>query len=517
MKKPDKGIHKRLMMLGVVPTLVSTLFLVIAFVGYFYRDLNRALSEKASTVARYVSLSSEFGLATGNRELLSILADSVLKDRYVVRVEIRDDRNRVLASAGRNEHTGSDDEAYRKYQKRQGDYLLLETPVYQTRIHIDRFQDGEAVRYSRTGKRLGSVRMVYTRKYTRQRQQAIIGVGVLVGLVVMLVSLLVAKRVASGIASPIMRLSEAVERMTRGDLGARTEAGSYGEIGLLESGFNKMGESLQEAQTSLQEKVEHATRNLRETMRLLEIKNEALLEERERARLANQAKSQFLANMSHELRTPLNAIIGYAEMLEESDELKDFPQVREDLGKILISGRHLLTLINDVLDLSKIESGGMEVHAEEFSLRQLIDDIRVSIEPQMQANGNRLEIDCSSNIIMHSDELKLRQILINLLGNAARFTENGSVSLHAGSKNDDVEIIVKDSGIGMTPNTIGKLFRPFMQADSSTTRKYGGTGLGLALCRKYVEMLGGSIAVESEIGKGSVFTITIPKKYRVKT
>ena len=504
MRNNRKGIHTRLMMLGVVPMLVISVVLITAFVAHYYRSLDQALAEKARTVARYVSLSSEFGLATGNTDILNILAGSVLKDRYVVSVRIIDSKGKLMAIAGRKDL---------KQPENDSGLLVMEEPVYQTRVHIKQFGDGKSVRYERSSRRLGVIRTVYTRRYTQSRQKAIVSIGVFTGIFVMFLTLLVARNMASGIATPITRLSEAVEKMSRGDLGARTEGGSYGEIGLLEEGYNKMGEALQQAQTGLKDKVDQATRNLRDAMHLLEAKNEALLEERERARLANQAKSQFLANMSHELRTPLNAILGYGEMLEESDELSAYPQVKGDLANILVSGRHLLTLINDVLDLSKIESGSMDVHVEDFSLGDLLDEMRVSVEPQMKANNNRFSVECMDDIDMHTDELKLRQILINLLGNAARFTKNGQVSLVVNRDNGEVVFAVHDTGIGISRNTMGKLFRPFMQADSSTTRKYGGTGLGLALARKYTEMLGGSIDVESEEGKGSVFTVRLPVNY----
>lgn len=228
---------------------------------------------------------------------------------------------------------------------------------------------------------------------------------------------------------------------------------------------------------------------------------------------ANMIKSQFLANMSHELRTPLNAIIGYSEMLiEEVEELNE-PIIAEDLGKIRKAGNHLLSLINDILDISKIEAGKMELYHEEFELDSLIQDIETTVKPLVEGNGNTLAIR-SVKGTMTTDLTKLRQILINLLSNAGKFTHNGTVTLEVTEQSygdrEGYVFHIKDSGIGMTPEQMEKLFQPFTQADSSTTRKYGGTGLGLAICQRFCQLMDGEIKVDSELGKGSTFTCWIP-------
>lgn len=228
---------------------------------------------------------------------------------------------------------------------------------------------------------------------------------------------------------------------------------------------------------------------------------------------ANLIKSQFLANMSHELRTPLNAIIGYSEMLlEEVEELNE-PFLAEDIIKIRKAGNHLLSLINDILDISKIEAGKMDIYVEEFELRDLIQEIETTVRPLIEGKGNVLEIR-SNEGVMTSDLTKLRQILINLLSNAGKFTENGSVLLEVSQQQqhgiEGYLFEVKDSGIGMTPEQMEKLFQPFTQADSSTTRKYGGTGLGLAISQRFCQLIGGSMKVESEPGKGSIFSCWVP-------
>jgi GAF domain-containing protein/CheY-like chemotaxis protein len=229
---------------------------------------------------------------------------------------------------------------------------------------------------------------------------------------------------------------------------------------------------------------------------------------------ASQHKSQFLANMSHELRTPLNAIIGVTEMLREDAEVAK--QDLEPLDRVLGAGRHLLALINDILDLSKIEAGRMELHVETFPLLPVIQDVAKTIEPMATKNGNRIVIACPADLgTMHADQTRFRQSLLNLASNANKFTEKGTITItaHQGQESgrDWITLAVADTGIGMTPEQIGKLFQEFSQASSRTASKYGGTGLGLAISRHFCRMMGGDITVESEPGKGSTFTIRLPR------
>jgi signal transduction histidine kinase len=229
---------------------------------------------------------------------------------------------------------------------------------------------------------------------------------------------------------------------------------------------------------------------------------------------ASQHKSQFLANMSHELRTPLNAIIGVSEMLREDAEAAK--QDLEPLDRVLGAGRHLLALINDILDLSKIEAGRMELQLETFLLAPLIADVVKTIEPLVAKNANRVVVNCDGAIgTLHADQMRLRQTMLNLMSNANKFTERGTITVDArqGQENghDWVTIAVADTGIGMTPEQTGRLFQEFSQASSATASKYGGTGLGLAISRRFCQMMGGDLTVESEPGRGSTFTIRLPR------
>jgi signal transduction histidine kinase/DNA-binding response OmpR family regulator/HAMP domain-containing protein len=265
---------------------------------------------------------------------------------------------------------------------------------------------------------------------------------------------------------------------------------------------------IEQLNVGLEAKVEERTEALR-------LQQQALQAVNTRLEVANRHKSEFLANMSHELRTPLNAIIGYSEMLEE--EAGDLGQEGfvPDLQKIHGAGKHLLSLINNVLDLSKIEAGKMDLYLENFAIASTIQEVVATIKPLVEKNGNTLVVHCADGLgTMRADLTKLRQTLFNLLSNACKFTERGTVTLRAGreSVNGDewISFSVADTGIGMSPEQTGKLFQAFTQADTSTTRRYGGSGLGLAISRKFCQMMGGDISVASTLGQGSTFTARLP-------
>ncbi|MCK6685500.1 MAG: hybrid sensor histidine kinase/response regulator [Thermoanaerobaculia bacterium] len=251
--------------------------------------------------------------------------------------------------------------------------------------------------------------------------------------------------------------------------------------------------------------------------KLLDATNTVLAQAKKAADEASQAKGRFLANMSHEFRTPLNAIIGYSEMLLEAAEDRADDSLIPDLKKIRIAGRHLLGLINDVLDFSKIEAGKMELVNEMFSVCDLCQEAMAIAAPLAEMNQNRLELRCCGSIgSIYADEMRLRQSLFNLISNACKFTTQGDIVLlfdrqnAGGNGNGFFSVAITDTGAGMTPEQISRLFEEFVQANSTTSQKFGGTGLGLALSRKLCRMMGGDITVTSEYGKGSTFTIRLP-------
>jgi len=330
----------------------------------------------------------------------------------------------------------------------------------------------------------------------------------------LLVVVIAAPMLARTISLPIVRLTGVAERIEDGELGLRADDSTGGETGVLAEAFNRMTADLVDANAYLEQRVRERTGELEHEVGQRRKAEEELRRAKEAAEAANRAKSTFLANMSHELRTPLNAVIGYSEMLEEDARDEGMERFVPDLERIRAAGLHLLGLINEVLDLSKIEAGKIAINLEGFSVAAMVRDVASTVKPLVEKRGNRIEVHCAGNVgEMHSDVVRVRQVLLNLLSNAAKFTEKGRIVLSAnrekGDSGDALVFRISDTGIGMTPEQAARVFEPFVQADTSTSREYGGTGLGLAICRRLCQTLGGDIAVDSCPGKGSTFTVKI--------
>jgi signal transduction histidine kinase/DNA-binding response OmpR family regulator len=301
------------------------------------------------------------------------------------------------------------------------------------------------------------------------------------------------------VARPVGKLVRVAQQAESGDYRGRVEVRSGDEIGQLARAFNQMS-------SAIESDIEARERSAAE-----------IAQAHRAADAANQAKSTFLANMSHELRTPMNAILGYSEMLMEDASDDGNEEAVSDLGKIHAAGQHLLSLINDVLDLSKIEAGKMDLFLENFDIEELVNGVTTTVDSLVKTNGNRLDVELDPALgEMRADATKLRQVLFNLLSNAAKFTKDGEIGLRAGpvfeSGQQWVEISVSDSGIGIPADKLEHVFAEFSQADERTTRDYGGTGLGLAISSRFCEMMGGDITVESTLGEGSRFTVRLPRE-----
>jgi signal transduction histidine kinase/CheY-like chemotaxis protein len=314
------------------------------------------------------------------------------------------------------------------------------------------------------------------------------------------IAFIISLRLQGEILKPVLDLARVANVISeKRDYSVRAVKQTEDEIGFLIDCFNGMLAQMQKHEKTLREV------------------NEQLAKSETRALAATEAKSQFLANMSHELRTPLNAIIGYSEMVEEELEEVGQRQFIPDLQKIHAAAKHQLSLINDILDLSKIEAGKVTVFVESFDVAKVMEEVATTVRPLVLKNGNKLEINCPADLgTMRADQTKVRQILFNLLSNATKFTERGVIRLDASKTScadsgaPAYKFAISDTGIGMSPEQLGRLFQAFTQAEASTTRRYGGTGLGLAITKKFCEVMGGDVTGTSELGKGSVFTAILP-------
>jgi signal transduction histidine kinase len=319
----------------------------------------------------------------------------------------------------------------------------------------------------------------------------------LIGLgVALLATLLVSRRVVG----PLETLRHGVERIRKGDLTARLDLKTGDEIEILADEFNEMAAHLKEAYSGLERKVAERTR-------ALTIANEKLQE-------ASKHKSEFLANVNHELRTPVSAIIGYGRLVLRATEGQIAPLQRDNLYDLLNNAERLLNLIDSLLDVAKIEAGKMDIRIESVKVDEIIQGAISTIEPTLKNGDVRLIQEIASGIpTLNNDREKLRQIIVNLLDNAVKFTERGEIKISASQQNGSLRLVVSDTGTGIQNEELNRIFEEFHRGDLSSEQKYRGTGLGLAIVKKFVNLLGGEIVVESDVGKGSTFTIMLPLEY----
>ena len=356
-------------------------------------------------------------------------------------------------------------------------------------------------------------------------------------LVTLLISAAIGLILSARIALRIGRLTNATRQVAAGDLDRKVDVVGSDELSALASNFNAMVDSLHEQRSLLEQRNSELQASLQRQHQLMNdlMRGKEAEEQAERARAtaeaASKAKTMFLATMSHELRTPLNAILGYTQLIQLKAAMQGRSEMQSELGRIRAAGKHLLTIVSNTLDFAKIEQGKMKLDLTSFTVVPLVREVVEIVEPLAQEHRNMLILDCAPELDqLTSDSSKLRQILFNLLSNACKFTEDGRVTLRvmrieheelrsekSGTANFSllnsscsIQFDVIDTGIGMSGEQIERLFQPFTQADPSTTRKYGGTGLGLAVTQELCRIMGGTIAVQSELGRGTTFSVTLP-------
>ena len=467
------SIRSKLMLITMITSMVAVLVACALFIWYDVRQFRQGMQEDLVVVGEGVAINSTPALEFDTLDSAAPILGSLRAYEHIETASIFDKKGHAVT--------------YRRADVPEEPAPALRASG--TYFEGDRLHLFRSVR--KEGETLGTVYIREDLEELRGRVATYTRAAAIVVLGSSLVALLLSSRLQKLISAPILKLADLESRVSRErDFSLRAVKDSDDELGVLIDGFNDMLVQIQE-------------------------RDAELTVSKEAAEQANRTKSAFLANMSHELRTPLNAIIGYSEMLQEEAADTGNDDAIPDLKKIHGAGKHLLALINDILDLSKIEAGKMELFLETFEVRHLVEEVRSTIHPLIERNGNVLEVDCPTDVgPMHADVTRVRQVLFNLLSNASKFTEKGTVGLEVRREETDdgswLVFTVSDTGIGMTPEQLGKLFQAFSQADASTSRKYGGTGLGLVISRRFAQMMGGDVTVASVYGKGSVFTVRLP-------
>ena len=510
------GLSKQIILVAILPVLITSAILSVHYIWDQFDYIAATLNHHGRLIAKQISPAAEYATYSGNIELIKPLVNTVISNNPVVlKIQIFDKNGNIILNVSRPGETRKKDSSILENFFEKEQQLEFNEPILTTQISVDdMINPALETLIDEKDIYIGKTCVTITTRYATEEKIEQIKHGALITMIILLLTVLVTIKISNTITRPIRSLTRTVKNIASGKLETNIDNNASGEVGVLQSGINHMASELKRSQSDMENQLSEYTQELQQTLEELEVRNAELDITRSKAIYANNAKSEFLANMSHEIRTPLSGIIGFTELLRDtklSSQQKDYSLT------IQKSASTLLEIINDILDLAKIESGKTEITSSEFSLIDIIEDIINLLSP-VAIDKNieifyRIEKDVPKQI--KSDPFRVHQVLTNLIGNAIKFTDEGYVYLQVTTgeiKNTEssIKFTVSDTGIGMSSKDRNNLFKAFTQADTSITRRFGGTGLGLVISRKLTLLMKGEIGFDSTKNEGSTFWFSIP-------